>query len=49
MKCFKFFARGNKFDAPLGNDFKRIEIPINTFSNCLDDETGDIITSCEKK
>lgn len=47
--CKKFFAYGYKapFDAPtpLGT-FGRVVIPFSDFSDCWDDATGDIITTC---
>mmetsp|Transcript_11591 Transcript_11591/g.16243 ORF Transcript_11591/g.16243 Transcript_11591/m.16243 type:complete len:232 (-) Transcript_11591:102-797(-) len=49
LKC-SFYSRGYK--APLnvtsnGNDFERIVIPFNEFSNCNSDGTGLPITRCE--
>lgn len=47
--CLKFFAYGYKapFDAPMG-DFGTVTIPFDNFSDCWDDATGNIITTCDK-
>jgi len=45
--CKKFFAYGYKspFRAPVG-EFGTVTIPFTDFSDCWDDATGDVITSC---
>ena len=47
--CGHFFAWGHKaqFDAPT-DDFKRIEIPFTSFSDCWDDASGEIIKTCKE-
>lgn len=46
--CKKFFAYGYKshFDAPPVGQFGTVVIPFTDFSDCWDDATGDIITTC---
>ena len=44
-----FFSFGYKthFDAPMGNNFKRIELPFTTFSDDWDDGTGKLTKTCQ--
>jgi len=48
LVCKKFFAYGYKapFQAPVG-EFGTVTIPFSSFSDCWDDATGDIITTCD--
>jgi len=45
----KYFAYGFKahFDAPMGTDFMKIEIPFIKFSDYWDDATGEQIKTCQ--
>jgi hypothetical protein len=43
-----FFSYGYKthFDAPLGSNFKRVELPFNEFSDAWNDGTGNLDHTC---
>ena len=44
----KFFAYGYKahFDAPVGDDFSKVVIPFDMFTDLWDDSTGDPVKTC---
>eukprot|EP00462_Mataza_sp_D1_P008057 CAMPEP_0175125552 /NCGR_PEP_ID=MMETSP0087-20121206/3375_1 /TAXON_ID=136419 /ORGANISM="Unknown Unknown, Strain D1" /LENGTH=179 /DNA_ID=CAMNT_0016407393 /DNA_START=68 /DNA_END=607 /DNA_ORIENTATION=- len=48
LVCKKFFAYGYKshFDAPPVGQFGTVVIPFSNFSDCWDDATGKVITTC---